>query len=173
MRLLLDEHFAPLIAEVLRERGHDAVAEMPSLRGESDERLLSTRARSTAREVDDPPSHYTADRLRAKNAEHERRIAAYTRTGLPAMRFLEDPRHRVVRLKRIQTGGELWSYITAGYESTFDAPEPEDETEVELLGGFIQNLADFADIHDDLPPGDDLRIKFERRRSLTAISAPA
>jgi hypothetical protein len=27
-------------------------------------------------------------------------------------------------------------------------------TEVELLGGFIQNLADFADIHDDLPPGE-------------------
>lgn len=47
VRLLLDEHFAPLIAEVLRERGHDAVAEMPSLRGESDERLLSTPARST------------------------------------------------------------------------------------------------------------------------------
>lgn len=43
MRLLLDEHFSPLIAEALRERGHDAVAvaEAPTLRGESDEQLLS------------------------------------------------------------------------------------------------------------------------------------
>lgn len=121
------------------------------------------------REVDDQPNHYTADRLRAKKVEHERRMAAYTRTGLPAMRFLEDPRHRVVRLKRIETGGELWSYITAGYESTFDEPEPEDETEVELLGGFIQNLADYADIHDDLLPGDHLRIKFELTQHLREL----
>lgn len=120
------------------------------------------------REVDDQPNHYTADRLRAKKVKHERRMAAYTRTGLPAMRFLDDPRHRMVRLKRIQTGGELWSYI-AGYESTFDEPELEDETEVELLGGFIQNLADYADIHDDLPPGDHLRIKFELTQHLREL----
>lgn len=42
MRFLLDEHISPLVALLLRERGHDAVAvtERPGLRGLPDRELL-------------------------------------------------------------------------------------------------------------------------------------
>ncbi len=42
MRLLLDEHLAPTLAEQLRARGHDVVAvvQEPALRGSSDAALL-------------------------------------------------------------------------------------------------------------------------------------
>lgn len=46
MRLLLDEHYSPVIAEQLRERGHDVVAvvERPDLAGRKDAELLSLMA---------------------------------------------------------------------------------------------------------------------------------
>jgi hypothetical protein len=46
LRLLLDEHYSPLIAEQLRERGHDvlAVVERPDLAGRMDAELLSLMA---------------------------------------------------------------------------------------------------------------------------------
>jgi NADPH-dependent 2,4-dienoyl-CoA reductase/sulfur reductase-like enzyme len=46
LRLLLDEHYSPLIAEQLRERGHEVVAivERPDLTGRSDGELLSLMA---------------------------------------------------------------------------------------------------------------------------------
>lgn len=46
MRLLLDEHYSPVIAEQLRERGHDvvAVAERPDLVSRTDGELLSLMA---------------------------------------------------------------------------------------------------------------------------------
>jgi hypothetical protein len=46
LRLLLDEHYSPLIAEQLRELGHDVVAvvERPDLAGRQDAELLSLMA---------------------------------------------------------------------------------------------------------------------------------
>ncbi len=43
MRLLLDEHFSPAIAEELRKRGHDVVAAaaIPELRHREDDELLA------------------------------------------------------------------------------------------------------------------------------------
>jgi predicted nuclease of predicted toxin-antitoxin system len=42
VRLLLDEHFSPTVAEQLRSRGHDVVAvvEVPKLRSRPDEVIL-------------------------------------------------------------------------------------------------------------------------------------
>ena len=46
MRLLLDEHYSPRIAEELRRRGHDAMAarERPELRGLTDAALFALMA---------------------------------------------------------------------------------------------------------------------------------
>jgi hypothetical protein len=46
LRLLLDEHYSSLIAEQLRERGHDviAVVERPDLAGRNDAELFSLMA---------------------------------------------------------------------------------------------------------------------------------
>lgn len=52
MRLVLDEHIDPVIAEQLRERGHDvmAVADVPELRGRPDE-LVFDQATADGRAV--------------------------------------------------------------------------------------------------------------------------
>ncbi|HEV7213979.1 MAG TPA: DUF5615 family PIN-like protein [Chloroflexota bacterium] len=43
MKLLLDEHFSPVLAQQLRQRGHDvlAVIELPALRQQPDEDVLA------------------------------------------------------------------------------------------------------------------------------------
>jgi len=120
--------------------------------------------------VDAQPGYFTADWLRAKKAQYERRVVARGRSGLPQTRFIDDPRHREISLSLVTTGGELWPYIVHGLESGFDHPDPEDETEVSLLGDFVQNLTDYADIHDDIPQGDHVRIKFELTQQLRELS---
>lgn len=47
MKLLIDEHYPPSIAEQMRERGHDAMAvqEEPDLRGMSDPELFAEAQR--------------------------------------------------------------------------------------------------------------------------------
>ncbi len=49
------------------------------------------------------------------------------------------------------------------------SPSPKDETELELVGDFIQNLGDYADIHEDISPRDHLRIKFELAQQLREL----
>jgi len=154
---------------VARSVGGPRFAPLPPEKVDACENVILLCAHDHRR-VDDQPGHYTTAWLRGKKAEHERRVAALGRAGVPDARFLDDPRHRSVRLSLITTGGELWPYITGGFESVFDQPDPEDEAEVGLLADFVQNLADFSDIHDDLPQGDHIRIKFELTQQLRELS---
>ena len=74
MRLLLDEHLSPAIAEQLRARGHDAVtAAEAGLAGVADERVLSWAVRERRAVVtnnvrDFRPLH--ADSLKTSSAHY-------------------------------------------------------------------------------------------------------
>ncbi len=91
---------------VARSSGGPRFASAPLDEVDAYENLILLCADDHAR-VDHQPGYYTADWLRAKKIEHERRVIARGRAGGFDARFLEDPRHRAIRLSRVTTGGAV------------------------------------------------------------------
>ena len=91
MKLLIDEHYQPSIAEQLRERGHDAVAvqEEADLRGLLDPDLFAeAQRRNRALLTENAPDFIVLD------AEHRSRNIAHWGLISPVTRASREARQR-------------------------------------------------------------------------------
>lgn len=111
--------------------------------------------------VDDQFETYTAELLRTIKANHEHWVEE---------KFLEKPENAPVKIRRIpheipsklipiNSGAELFNLASVCQGSYQDHSDDLNDDEVEVVGGFLQNLRDWIDIACDLEPIDKVRAK--------------
>jgi transcriptional regulator with XRE-family HTH domain len=74
-------------------------------------------------------------------------------------------------LVRITSGTELFKIIFGAHGYQFDNDRLENETEVELVSNFLQDLHDWGELGDDVEPGQRVRIAHEFNDRIAEIEA--
>jgi transcriptional regulator with XRE-family HTH domain len=79
--------------------------------------------------------------------------------------------HDVNFLVRITSGTELFKIVFGADGYQFDNDTLENETEVELVSNFLQDLHDWAELGDDVGPGQRVKIAHEFNARIAEIEA--
>ena len=109
--------------------------------------------------VDDQPETYTADVLRSIKSNHEKWVKS---------KYAEEEVEKPIRIRRIKNNiPQFLARITSGKDltamcantmgHTFDHDDGLSEEEVELVGGFVQEVSDWIDLYADLEPIERMR----------------
>ena len=114
--------------------------------------------------VDDQSATYSAEILRAMKANHKKWVDKKLSDGgkepepVRIRRFKQNiPEHLI----RFTAGRDLLNLVHGASAGSWDHSELENEGEVELVGGFLEVLRDWADIGPELGPSDLTRTAFE------------
>lgn len=137
---------------------HDATVDLQSIDGLENLLLL---CRIHHKMVDDQFETYSAELLRSIKANHEKWVED---------RFSEEADHPPIRVKRsrdeiperllpVESGAELFNLAIGCHGSYQNHNDDLNDEEVEIVGGFLQNLSDWIDIAGDLEPIDKVRAK--------------
>lgn len=70
-------------------------------------------------------------------------------------------KRQIIVLPQLNTGKEILNVITGCHFSYSHNDDPNDETEIELVGGFIQGLKDWCDIWEDIDVAGQMRAAFD------------
>jgi hypothetical protein len=109
--------------------------------------------------VDDQAETYTADLLRTIKANHENWVEQKLKDQpeVPTVRIRRIKNEIPTKLPVIHSGKELLNLAIGCHGSYTDYSDDLDDEETELVGGFIQNLTDWADISVGLEPIERIR----------------
>jgi hypothetical protein len=111
------------------------------------------------KQVDDQADTYTTDLLRSIKANHEKWVEE---------KLKDQPEVQQVRIKRIKSeiptklpavtsGKELFNLAAGCHASYQDYSDDLDDEETDLVGGFIQNVSDWADLAAGFEPIERIR----------------
>lgn len=109
--------------------------------------------------IDDQAETYTTNRLRGMRENHEKWVEK---------KLKDEPNVSPVKIKRVESeipgklpviysGKELLTLVVGCHGAYSDYSDDLDDEETELVGGFIQNVSDWADIADGLEPMERVR----------------
>lgn len=123
--------------------------------------------------IDDQPEHYTAEKLRDLKASHESWVERKfdERSTLPQIRIRRIKKEEEQLLKEVDTGPELINLLLKCSALSHSYPADIKENEVELVGGFIQQVKDYMDISSVLEPLDQMRSSMDLNRELIVIKS--
>lgn len=109
--------------------------------------------------VDDQAGTYTAEVLRTIKANHENWVQQKLKDQpeVPTVRIRRVRNEIPTKLPAIHSGKELLNLAIGCHGSYTDHSDDLDDEETELVGGFIQNLTDWADISVGLEPIERIR----------------
>lgn len=121
--------------------------------------------------VDEQVNEFTEERLREMKRIHENWISTMTDPTVP-VRIRDPDSLAPTVLHLIETGQQLMASWGGAMSSEIgDRPEPRDRAEVELLGGFLANVSDWAEIWNEIGHGGRLEAEFELSDQLRALLA--
>jgi hypothetical protein len=111
--------------------------------------------------VDDQFETYTADLLRSIKANHEQWVEEkFSERADPQPVRIKRVQHEIPKkLLRINSGAQLFNLAKDCGGTYQDHSDDLNDDEVEIVGGFLQNLRDWVDIASDLEPIDKVRAK--------------
>lgn len=109
--------------------------------------------------VDDQAETYTADLLRSMKANHEKWVEHKLKdqSEVPPVRVRRIKSEIPTQLPVVQSGKELLNLAMGCHGSYPDYSDNLDDEETELVGGFIQNVSDWADFTEGLEPIERIR----------------
>jgi hypothetical protein len=121
--------------------------------------------------IDDQCESYTVDVLRQMKVNHEVWVS---------QKLSASPRPKPIKIHRIKqnipaylvrltTGKEVLSLVLHAYSIWTNHDELDSQEEVDLVGGFLQNVRDLIDIGSDLEPADQVKASFDLTRSLEEL----
>jgi hypothetical protein len=120
--------------------------------------------------VDDQFEEFSESILLETKTKHESWVKDSLEQGkVKPIRLRSVKGEKVEFLFRIASGKQLLNLLSGVCGSYFDHPEPENETEMELFAGFLQQVQDYADIISDLDIGNRVEASFSLSRSLSRI----
>ena len=109
--------------------------------------------------VDDQFETYTAELLRTIKDNHERWVDSKFKEaeGLSAVKVRRFKSEIPVQLKTVESGQELFNLASGCHGSYQNHSDDLSDEEVEIVGGFLQNLKDWVDCASDLEPIEKVR----------------
>ena len=114
--------------------------------------------------VDDQTNRYTVEKLKAIKRVHQ----AWVNTALSTERRRAS-NHDPFLTHRMHAAKQLHSIAAHSHGSRFDIESPEDDHEIEMLGGFEQDIKDYVDILDDMSSRDRLAEELRMREALKEL----
>lgn len=112
--------------------------------------------------IDQRPDDYPVERLLELRTAHE----AWVQSRLQESRRVAIRRRVPQRLPEVTDAGALLRIVGGAHESSLHHDELKSEVEVELVGGFLQDLHDFGDLWTDLEPAARVQAQYSLSRSL-------
>jgi len=120
--------------------------------------------------VDDQYEIYTADILRQKKTNHEKwvseKLEEDNRVGRLRLRRVKNSTPEY--LVRLTSGKEILWIVEGAYAYSFSHDELKDESEVELVGGFLQEIQDWMDLS-PMEPYERVNAEFALTNSLKIL----
>lgn len=112
--------------------------------------------------IDDQPETFTKDIIKQIKVNHELWVSK-------SLDHQEDKPSRIKRIKeniaerlpRVTTVKEIINFLDRAMGYEFDQDEPQNETEVELISGFLQYLRDFGDLLSYFESDERVRFGFK------------
>lgn len=114
--------------------------------------------------VDDQPETYPVEKLREMKAAHERWVQAQLEQKPGA-------KPKFTMLVRIPNGTVLSNVIANAHAFSFQHDDLDNEDDVKLVAGFLQELQDYGDIWGDLDSGAHVEARFALGGRIKEIEA--
>lgn len=122
--------------------------------------------------VDDQEETYTADILRQVKSNHEiwvtQKLSDKSHIPKP-LKFRRVKQNIPPFLSRLISGKEVLDLVMGCLAFSMDNDELKSETEVALVGDFLQTVRDWGDIGDDLEPTDRVSTAYSLTQSLQEL----
>ena len=109
--------------------------------------------------VDDQYETYSSDVLRNIKVNHEKWVESKFKdeASLPPVRIRRIKENIPTQLQLVSSGRDMFSLASSCHGMYQHYADNLSGDEVELVGGFLQNLKDFVDLASDLEPLDQVR----------------
>lgn len=119
--------------------------------------------------IDDNPGYYSADKLKDIKRIHEAWVRDTLDFEIRNVKSKKDKDVEFPFLSRVHTGSEIFNMVSTAHAYDFDNDDLKEDSEVELVGGFLQLLQDCGDIYSDMESGERVRIKHEISKELKEL----
>jgi len=121
--------------------------------------------------VDDQSATFTACVLRQIKTDHEKWVSQklVENQKTSPFRIRRVKQNIPAFLSRLTTGKEILDLITDTKGYSFDHEELKSQTEVDLVGGFLQMVQDWGELSSDLLPSDRVQAAFSLTESLQEL----
>lgn len=109
--------------------------------------------------VDDNSTYYTPERLRNIKKSHEEWVRKTLDFEIRNIKSKKYPESTISFLTRITTGSQLVNVISGCHGFDFDNDKLHNESEIDLVGAFLQNAQDWGEILSDIESGERVRTR--------------
>lgn len=123
--------------------------------------------------IDDQVETYTIPLVRSLKINHEKWVEEKLKEKeeIPAIRLRRFRQNIPKRLNLITSGKELIAIASQCSAAYHDYSDDLTSTEIDLVGGFFQNIRDYMDIWNDIEPIEQVRASMEIGDSVKELAA--